>query len=58
MGRDGEMVWDYNHNQLATKPCLKSLRLSDDDVCPVCNLEMETDYHLMLHCPARLENAS
>ena len=47
-GREGELVWDFNHNQLATKSRLKSLHLSDDDTCSYCNNEPETDEHLML----------
>jgi len=50
----GELVWDYNHNQLPTKLRLYRLHRSDDDQCPICNCHTpETDDHLMLLCPAR-----
>jgi hypothetical protein len=53
-GREGELVWDYNHNQLPTKLRLYRLHRSDDDQCPICNCQTpETDDHLMLLCPAR-----
>ena len=52
-GRDGELVWDYCHNQLPTKARLKSLHLATNDTCPMCNTEAETDEHLMLNCPTR-----
>ena len=52
-GREGELVWDYNHNQLPTKLRLIRLHRSDDDQCPICNEGAESDDHLMLLCPAR-----
>ncbi|EFX80024.1 hypothetical protein DAPPUDRAFT_103888 [Daphnia pulex] len=49
-GRNAELVWDFNHNQLPTKMRLTSLRLSRNDQCPLCNGGQETDDHLMLLC--------
>ena len=57
-GREGELVWDYCHNQLPTKPRLKSLHLTTEDACPMCKTEPETDEHLMINCPTRHENST
>lgn len=55
-GREGEVVWDFNHNQLPTKLRQNHLGITEDDLCPICKTEPETDDHLMLDCPARHEN--
>ncbi|XP_045022908.1 uncharacterized protein LOC123466842 [Daphnia magna] len=47
-GKNAELVWDFNHNQLPTKMRLNSLNLSNNDQCPLCNAGQETDDHLML----------
>ena len=57
-GREGELVWDYYHNQLPTKPRLKSLHLTSDEACPICKSGPETDEHLMINCPVRTETSS
>jgi hypothetical protein len=49
-GKNAELIWDFNHNQLPTNMRLTSLRLSDNDRCPSCNAGQETDDHLMLLC--------
>jgi hypothetical protein len=49
-GKNAELVWDFNHNQLPTNLRLTSLRISDHDQCPLCNAGQETDDHLMLLC--------
>ena len=49
----GELVWDFNHNQLPTMLRLKSLNLSNNSECPLCNSGPETDDHLMLTCPEK-----
>ena len=53
-GRNAELVWDFNHNQLPTKMRLTSLRLSRNDQCPLCNGDQETDDHLMLLCSEKV----
>ncbi len=57
-GKTGELVWDFNHNQLPTMLRLKSLRLSDNDQCPLCNSGAESDEHLMLTCPEKFNIAN
>ncbi|EFX63486.1 hypothetical protein DAPPUDRAFT_268351 [Daphnia pulex] len=54
-GRNAELVWDFNHNQLPTKMRLTSLRLSRNDQCPLCNGGQETDDHLMLLCSEKVD---
>ena len=52
-GKVGELIWDFNHNQLPTMLRLKSLHLSANGECPLCNSGPETDDHLMLTCPEK-----
>jgi hypothetical protein len=52
-GKNAELVWDFNHNQLPTNMRLTSLKLSENDQCPLCNTEPESDDHLMLLCPEK-----
>ncbi|KAI9550905.1 hypothetical protein GHT06_004525 [Daphnia sinensis] len=54
-GKNAELVWDFNHNQLPTKMRLTSLNLSNDDQCPLCNDGQETDDHLMLLCIEKMD---
>jgi hypothetical protein len=54
-GKNGELVWDFNHNQLPTKMRLRSLSLSNNDQCPLCNAGQETDDHLMLLCKEKVD---
>jgi len=49
-GRNAELVWDFNRNQLPTNKRLTSLKLSPNDQCPLCYAGQETDDHLMLLC--------
>jgi hypothetical protein len=49
-GMNAELIWDLNHNQLPTNMRLKTLKLSDNDLCPLCEKDQETDDHLMLLC--------
>lgn len=55
-GREGEMVWDWNHNQLPAELHQKHLQITEDYLCPICKTEPETDNHLTLDCLARHEN--
>jgi len=54
-GRNAELVWDFNHNQLPTKMRLTSTNLSNNDQCPLCNGGQETDDHLMLLCSEKAD---
>ncbi|XP_045023984.1 uncharacterized protein LOC123468970 [Daphnia magna] len=54
-GKNAEVVWDFNHNQLPTKMRLNSLNLSNNDQCPLCNAGQETDDHLMLLCKEKVD---
>ncbi|XP_045034598.1 uncharacterized protein LOC123475663 [Daphnia magna] len=54
-GKNAELVWDFNHNQLPTKMRLNSLNLSNNDQCPLCNAGQETDDHLMLLCKEKVD---
>jgi hypothetical protein len=54
-GKNAEMVWDFNHNQLLTNMRLTSLKLSKNDQCPLCNAGQETDDHLMLLCTEKVD---
>ncbi|KAK4030456.1 hypothetical protein OUZ56_023557 [Daphnia magna] len=54
-GKNAEVVWDFNHNQLPTKMRLNSLHLSNNDQCPLCNAGQETDDHLMLLCKEKVD---
>jgi exonuclease III len=49
-GLNAELIWDFNQNQLPTNMRLKALKLSDNDLCPLCEKDQETDDHLMLMC--------
>jgi len=54
-GRNAELVWDFNHNQLPTNKRLTSLKLSTNDQCPLCNAGKEIDDHLMLLCAEKAD---
>ncbi|XP_045036924.1 uncharacterized protein LOC123477595 [Daphnia magna] len=56
-GKNAELVWDFNHNQLSTKMRLTNLNLSNNDQCPQCNAGQETDDHLMLLCKEKVDNS-
>ena len=54
-GRNAELVWDFNRNQLPTNKRLTSLKLLPNDQWPLCNAGQETDDHLMLLCAEKVD---
>ena len=56
-GKHGELMWDFNHNQLPSQLRQLSLQHSPSKACPLCKSPTstieETDDHLMLECPSR-----
>ena len=56
-GKHGELVWDFNHNQLPSQLRQLSLHHATSNICPLCTSltasAEETDEHLMLECKSR-----
>lgn len=52
---NAELVWNFNHNQLTTNMRLKSLKLSYNDQCPLCNASQQTDDYIILLCTEKVD---
>ncbi|XP_059429095.1 uncharacterized protein LOC132162892 [Corylus avellana] len=44
-------MWRACHNALATKSNLQHPKITEDPLCPVCGIKVETTWHVLWSCP-------